>query len=619
MDYSTDSSYGVDDFKDYIHTLMSRKGTHTNLKSNLRSQILKTARSDGYVGADPHQPGFTVNDRVAIALITQFMRSKGMNTALSIFLPAAGAKRDRDILSSSDLSDLLKLELSDKFLVDLIQRARKSDEGPAMNSIRTQTDGTTGLSIADRMEMIDEAFAKPRSKQIDSDYLEEIKTAIQEQVERVNKKQHSDEMDYHRQMIRQEERLKCEREIVRLKDECDQKVSHIRKETFEKGIGVEKRLVSDIHSRNDELERAGYAQRQQMLSELQRIQEKDAELSRRERQLLQKSVEVEAKEDSVKEIVKIQVESIIARYEAENAAEKEKTILARSKAESILRQVTDQQTSLEEDKITISRLRGENTKYLAELTAERAAHSSVQRESGELKAARLQINEMRDELAKLRAQEINSGTYQAQAREVPSLRQTIHTLSAKCLDREKELARVKFHLETIQSTGVLPQSSLQELTGSRSKDDSLISKARSRWADLEGTKNETSFLGDRQTDRPSHPPTNINFSPEVIPQHAPSVLPSKLPLDDEIVAIIALNKDPEDAAPEDSKLQTPRDFTSELEEKVPSASVSQVSMRSVSKSFKPSRASSPRSSPIFYDRPVEDRMDQGSKLSVTFW
>lgn len=112
---------------------------------------------------------------------------------------------------------------------------------------------------------------------------------------------------------------------------------------------------------------------------------------------------------------------------------------------------------------------------------------------------------MRDELAKLRAQEINSGTYQAQAREVPSLRQTIHTLSAKCLDREKELARVKFHLETIQSTGVLPQSSLQELTGSRSKDDSLISKARSRWADLEGTKNETSFLGDRQTDRPSHP------------------------------------------------------------------------------------------------------------------
>ena len=53
----------------------------------------------------------------------------------------------------------------------------------------------------------------------------------------MNKKQHSDEMDYHRQMIRQEERLKCEREIVKIRDECDQKVSHIRKETFEKGTG----------------------------------------------------------------------------------------------------------------------------------------------------------------------------------------------------------------------------------------------------------------------------------------------------------------------------------------------------------------------------------------------
>lgn len=96
----------------------------------------------------------------------------------------------------------------------------------------------------------------------------------------------------------------------------------------------------------------------------------------------------------------------------------------------------------------------------------------------------------------------------------------------------------------------------------------------------------------------------------MIAPHAPTVISSKLPLDDEIVAIITQNKDPEEAAPENSQLQTPRDYTSEIEEKVPSASVSQVSMRSGSKSFKPSRASSPRSSPIFYDRPVEERMDE---------
>ena len=96
----------------------------------------------------------------------------------------------------------------------------------------------------------------------------------------------------------------------------------------------------------------------------------------------------------------------------------------------------------------------------------------------------------------------------------------------------------------------------------------------------------------------------------MIPPHTPTAIASKLPLDDEIVAIMAQNKDPEEAAPENSQLQTPRDYTSEIEEKVPSASVSQVSMRSGSKSFKPNRASSPRSSPIFYDRPVEERMDE---------
>ena len=112
--------------------------------------------------------------------------------------------------------------------------------------------------------------------------------------------------------------------------------------------------------------------------------------------------------------------------------------------------------------------------------------------------------------------------------------------------------------------------------------------------------------------------SNVQFAAEVIsprPQHAPmssTPLPStQLPLDDEIIAIIAENKGSiEEEAPE--PLQTPRDghSTSELEEKMPSASVSQVSLRSGSKSFKPSRASSPRSSPIFYDRPVEERMEE---------
>lgn len=47
----------------------------------------------------------------------------------------------------------------------------------------------------------------------------------------------------------------------------------------------------------------------------------------------------------------------------------------------------------------------------------------MQIEIGQLSQARAQISEMTQEVAQLKGQTINSGTYQAQAREVPALRQ----------------------------------------------------------------------------------------------------------------------------------------------------------------------------------------------------
>ena len=47
----------------------------------------------------------------------------------------------------------------------------------------------------------------------------------------------------------------------------------------------------------------------------------------------------------------------MASYDAENCAEKERTIVARKKADAILAEVTRQHTELIEDKDEISRLR----------------------------------------------------------------------------------------------------------------------------------------------------------------------------------------------------------------------------------------------------------------------
>ena len=67
-----------------------------------------------------------------------------------------------------------------------------------------------------------------------------------------------------------------------------------------------------------------------------------------------------------------------------------------------------------EDKDEISRLRGETKRLTAELAAERAAHSSVQIESGELNSIRLKYNELMLELAQLKGEHSNLGAYRAQ-------------------------------------------------------------------------------------------------------------------------------------------------------------------------------------------------------------
>lgn len=67
-----------------------------------------------------------------------------------------------------------------------------------------------------------------------------------------------------------------------------------------------------------------------------------------------------------------------------------------------------------EDKDEISRLRGETKRLTAELAAERAAHSSVQIESGELNSIRLKYNELMLELAQLKGEHSNLGVYRAQ-------------------------------------------------------------------------------------------------------------------------------------------------------------------------------------------------------------
>ena len=59
------------------------------------------------------------------------------------------------------------------------------------------------------------------------------------------------------ELIRAEEKMKFEREILEIKEECDRKVRKVREEVFER----EKRIAQEAHQRHDEMDRTSYNQR----------------------------------------------------------------------------------------------------------------------------------------------------------------------------------------------------------------------------------------------------------------------------------------------------------------------------------------------------------------------
>ena len=84
-----------------------------------------------------------------------------------------------------------------------------------------------------------------------------------------------------REIIRAEERIKFERQYIEQANAADEKCRQLRDELSQK----ERRLHDDLRVRSDDIDRINYNQRQHLLKELQRIQEKEAELYKTQSEL----------------------------------------------------------------------------------------------------------------------------------------------------------------------------------------------------------------------------------------------------------------------------------------------------------------------------------------------
>merc|ERR1712106_1205765 len=315
--------------------------------------------------------------------------------------------------------------------------------------------------------------------------------------------------------------------------------------------------------------------------------------------------------------ITLRVDAQMAEYDAENCGEKERAIVARKKADAILSEVTRQHVEMCEDKDAISRLRGENKRLTAELGAERAAHSSVQVETGELNALRIKHNELTLELAQLKGEHSNLGVYRAQAKEVPTLRQTVNMLSAKILTTEKELARARLENQSYKTGrpievvgGAMATCAIDE------SEDSLLAKARERWAEMSSTsqspskkapkqkvqnQNKIMLLEQKTTKRAESKVTFIENDDEPVRAGFKAVSSTPLPVHEV--------RD----SPDESSIQE----KSEIEKSaVSSVSVSKASSRAKSsQKSKSSRHSSPI--PNENDEKKEKELSLMSELSMT--
>ena len=62
---------------------------YNSKKATLRAQILRAAKSDGFVSERCDQ-NFSIDEKIAIGLISEFLQRKNMDLTLSVFLPACG-------------------------------------------------------------------------------------------------------------------------------------------------------------------------------------------------------------------------------------------------------------------------------------------------------------------------------------------------------------------------------------------------------------------------------------------------------------------------------------------------------------------------------------------------
>ena len=116
---------------------------------------MRAARSDGFVSEKCDQ-NFSIDEKIAIGLICEFLQRRNMDLTLSVFLPACGYGTPGECLNSKDLASIVGMENSEDIFGNLIRKSRRKTTQTEIRQISTQTEDSRKLGLEERLQMIDQ-------------------------------------------------------------------------------------------------------------------------------------------------------------------------------------------------------------------------------------------------------------------------------------------------------------------------------------------------------------------------------------------------------------------------------------------------------------------------------
>ncbi|CAG9327016.1 unnamed protein product [Blepharisma stoltei] len=264
------SSYKADLFQ-----LFKQQGMDNDLKAIMRAKLLTKIKGQHQVKPDD------LNTRILSSLFLDFLKAQGFQYTTSVFVPECG-NSDR-MLSQAEIAQALGVPLPDagSFLEYIIAQFKKSVTKPHMFESAAQTEDDAAVSnLEERLRKLDIEYIQKTKVSDDPQTLEERMLRYQRECDTRMRNDLAQEIARVREIeisaLRIEEANKYRQQLQKIRTEQEEYWRQQLEGLKEREREARERLMI----REKEIEAKEYAQRQQLLKDMEALKQKEKDLKR---------------------------------------------------------------------------------------------------------------------------------------------------------------------------------------------------------------------------------------------------------------------------------------------------------------------------------------------------